>query len=153
MSAVQQKSRGAVKPTSGSSRTIGRCAKAAVSSAPGAVDPANSSIPGMVMDPLHPLDRGGCYICKDNKKQELILLCDGCEGEFHTFCVDPPLSKVPQGSWFCPSCKAAGKGVPKSRYNGYLTDALEPHNGNMNLCIWVIAFMNSSALLTMSGTR
>lgn len=50
-----------------------------------------------------------------------MLLCDGCDGGkhyeieieacltyqsagFHTFCLDPPLSSIPKGQWFCHSC-------------------------------------------------
>lgn len=79
---------------------------------------AQSVVEEIVVDPLHPLDEGGCYICKKNDRQDLILLCDGCEGEFHTFCVDPPLKDIPEDEWFCSSCKAAGKGPkppPSSR--------------------------------------
>lgn len=61
----------------------------------------------------NPLDEGGCFVCKRNNKQDLILLCDGCDGEYHTFCVDPPLRKIPDDEWFCHKCKAAGKGGPK----------------------------------------
>ncbi|CAM9679400.1 unnamed protein product, partial [Ectocarpus sp. 4 AP-2014] len=61
----------------------------------------------------HPLDQGGCFVCKKNDKQDLILLCDGCEGEYHTFCVDPPLRKIPDDEWFCEHCKATGKAGPK----------------------------------------
>ncbi|CAN0409583.1 unnamed protein product, partial [Ectocarpus sp. 13 AM-2016] len=63
------------------------------------------------------LDQGGCFVCKKNDKQDLILLCDGCEGEYHTFCVDPPLRKIPDDEWFCEHCKATGKAGPKeSKY-------------------------------------
>lgn len=61
----------------------------------------------------HPLDQGGCFVCKRNDQQDLILLCDGCDGEYHTFCVSPPLRKIPDSEWFCDECKADGKGVPK----------------------------------------
>lgn len=36
------------------------------------------------------------------------MLCDGCdEGCYHTYCLDPPLSSVPEGAWFCPCCDPA----------------------------------------------
>lgn len=28
----------------------------------------------------------------------------GCNGEFHSYCVDPPLLGIPVDDWFCPSC-------------------------------------------------
>lgn len=79
-------------------------AAAAAADAPLAVDPRG-----------HPLDEGGCFVCKRNDKQDLILLCDGCDGEYHTFCVKPPLRIIPDCEWFCDECKAAGKGVPVSK--------------------------------------
>ncbi len=60
-----------------------------------------------------PLDQGGCFVCKRNDQQDLILLCDGCDGEYHTFCVQPPLRRIPDDEWFCKECKAAGKGGAK----------------------------------------
>lgn len=73
----------------------------------------NAAVIAVAGDPRHPLDDGGCFICKKNDKQDLILLCDGCDGEYHTFCVKPPLRKIPDDEWFCNECKAAGKGGPK----------------------------------------
>lgn len=121
---MEQNSRPTIQSANTTSIDTEQSTGAVVSPTPGVVDPANLPVLRTAVDPLHPLDQGGCYICKNNEKQELILLCDGCEGEFHTFCIDPPLPKVPQGPWFCPSCKATGKDVPKSRCNGYLTDVL-----------------------------
>jgi len=51
-----------------------------------------------------------------------ILLCDGpgCEKAYHLGCLRPPLKRVPEGDWLCPSCKpeaeeqAAAAALPKS---------------------------------------
>ena len=32
------------------------------------------------------------------------MICDGCNLGFHTFCLDPPLSQVPDGPFYCPTC-------------------------------------------------
>jgi hypothetical protein len=37
-----------------------------------------------------------------------MLLCDGCNLGFHTFCLTPPLDEVPDGLWLCPTCIIAG---------------------------------------------
>ena len=42
-----------------------------------------------------------CGICGDGGN---LLICDGCEGEYHMTCMRPPLAEVPEGSWFCDSC-------------------------------------------------
>ena len=33
-----------------------------------------------------------------------MLLCDNCDDGYHTFCLDPPLTEVPEGHWLCPGC-------------------------------------------------
>lgn len=42
-----------------------------------------------------------CGICGDGGS---LLICDGCEGEYHMTCLRPPLVEVPEGAWFCDSC-------------------------------------------------
>ena len=36
---------------------------------------------------------------------EELLLCEGCDAAFHTFCLNPPLNRVPSGQWFCTRCR------------------------------------------------
>jgi hypothetical protein len=48
---------------------------------------------------LHGLD--ACSICGDGGS---LLICDGCEREFHMTCMNPPLAKVPEGRWECDEC-------------------------------------------------
>ncbi|KDO19850.1 hypothetical protein SPRG_14950 [Saprolegnia parasitica CBS 223.65] len=47
-----------------------------------------------------------CSGCTKKGGDGLRLVCDGksCEKEFHMACLDPPLTTVPEGSWFCPTC-------------------------------------------------
>ena len=35
---------------------------------------------------------------------EGMLLCDGCDGGYHLFCLRPKLASIPDGSWFCTDC-------------------------------------------------
>uniref|UniRef100_A0A5K3EW47 Bromodomain adjacent to zinc finger domain protein 1A n=2 Tax=Mesocestoides corti TaxID=53468 RepID=A0A5K3EW47_MESCO len=46
-----------------------------------------------------------CRICRRNKDDESLLLCDGCNSGFHLYCLRPPLHSIPRGDWFCLSCK------------------------------------------------
>ncbi|CAK9193457.1 unnamed protein product [Sphagnum troendelagicum] len=41
----------------------------------------------------------------DNEQE--MLLCDGCDKEFHMFCLCPVLVTLPLGDWFCPLCSPA----------------------------------------------
>jgi hypothetical protein len=34
-----------------------------------------------------------------------MLICDGCDKGFHTYCLEPPLENIPDGEWFCPACQ------------------------------------------------
>jgi len=45
-----------------------------------------------------------------------MLLCDGCDNGYHTYCTVPPIEVVPEGDWFCKDCEkelnsTGGKGV------------------------------------------
>lgn len=47
----------------------------------------------------------GCSICQKNDSYAQLLLCDNdCGREYHTFCLSPPLSNIPEGDWYCPRC-------------------------------------------------
>ena len=37
-----------------------------------------------------------------------LLLCDGCDCSYHTFCLNPPLDKIPENDWFCLKCTSNG---------------------------------------------
>ncbi|XP_062868668.1 E3 ubiquitin-protein ligase UHRF1 isoform X1 [Trichomycterus rosablanca] len=44
-----------------------------------------------------------CGIKQDPDKQ---LLCDECDMAFHTYCLDPPLTTIPEDEdWYCPECR------------------------------------------------
>ena len=47
-----------------------------------------------------------CEGCGSGECDEELLLCDGCDASYHTFCLDPPLAFIPPGDWRCPSCVA-----------------------------------------------
>lgn len=47
----------------------------------------------------------GCIVCGDMGSESRLLLCDTCEAEYHTYCLNPPLRSVPAGDWFCPACQ------------------------------------------------
>merc|ERR1719421_1280155 len=47
-----------------------------------------------------------CQVCKRDVDDASLLLCDSCDGAFHTYCLTPPLLDVPEGDWFCDACIA-----------------------------------------------
>uniref|UniRef100_H0VPG6 [histone H3]-trimethyl-L-lysine(4) demethylase n=1 Tax=Cavia porcellus TaxID=10141 RepID=H0VPG6_CAVPO len=47
-----------------------------------------------------------CMFCGRGNNEDKLLLCDGCDDSYHTFCLIPPLPDVPKGDWRCPKCVA-----------------------------------------------
>lgn len=43
----------------------------------------------------------GCQKCGKDNHHNLLLLCEYCNDEYHTYCLDPPLDRVPEGDFFC----------------------------------------------------
>lgn len=52
-------------------------------------------------------ENDNCEICHKNENEDSLLLCDGCNRGFHTYCLNPPLSSVPKTDWFCLQCLTA----------------------------------------------
>ncbi|XP_047446476.1 lysine-specific demethylase 5B-B isoform X2 [Mugil cephalus] len=53
-----------------------------------------------------PVDLVVCLVCGSGGDEDRLLLCDGCDDSYHTFCLIPPLHDVPKGDWRCPRCLA-----------------------------------------------
>ncbi|KAM9785478.1 LOW QUALITY PROTEIN: lysine-specific demethylase 5B-B [Neosynchiropus ocellatus] len=53
-----------------------------------------------------PVDLVVCLVCSSGGDEDRLLLCDGCDDSYHTFCLIPPLHDVPKGDWRCPKCLA-----------------------------------------------
>ena len=45
-----------------------------------------------------------CDACGSAEDDEHMLLCDACDTGFHMFCLQPKVTDVPEGDWFCPHC-------------------------------------------------
>uniref|UniRef100_A0A2M3ZG99 [histone H3]-trimethyl-L-lysine(4) demethylase n=1 Tax=Anopheles braziliensis TaxID=58242 RepID=A0A2M3ZG99_9DIPT len=51
-----------------------------------------------------PMAKYICHMCNRGDVEESMLLCDGCDASYHTFCLMPPLHDIPKGDWRCPKC-------------------------------------------------
>jgi hypothetical protein len=63
----------------------------------------------------------GIQKCFGKHDTESLLLCDGCDREYHTYCLDPPLWQVPEGKWYCEDCKDRLENM-----------TVQPHEGDAN---------------------
>lgn len=58
---------------------------------------------------LHEWLLDSCDVCKLPTDEAMMVICDHltCNRMFHTYCLSPPLLKVPDGDWVCPQCISA----------------------------------------------
>lgn len=45
-----------------------------------------------------------CEVCSRPDREDVMLLCDHCNQGYHMDCLSPPLTEVPDGSWYCDNC-------------------------------------------------
>ncbi|KDR13965.1 hypothetical protein L798_11923, partial [Zootermopsis nevadensis] len=57
-----------------------------------------------------------CHNCGRGDVEESMLLCDGCDDSYHTFCLMPPLLEIPKGDWRCPKCVAEEVSKPMEAF-------------------------------------
>lgn len=48
-----------------------------------------------------------CEICNRSDREDIMLLCDACDAGYHMDCLMPPLTEIPEGSWYCDNCFAS----------------------------------------------
>lgn len=55
-------------------------------------------------------DETVCSICGGAQDEDLIVLCDGegCSNEVHLYCLNPVLTEIPEGDWYCDECNVEG---------------------------------------------
>ncbi|XP_077289292.1 lysine-specific demethylase 5A-like isoform X2 [Arctopsyche grandis] len=65
---------------------------------------------------VDPLAKYICHNCGRGDVEEQMLLCDGCDDSYHTFCLMPPLESIPKGDWRCPRCIAQEVSKPTEAF-------------------------------------
>ncbi|XP_058246004.1 lysine-specific demethylase 5B-B isoform X1 [Hemibagrus wyckioides] len=66
--------------------------------------------------PVSVVDLYVCLVCGSGTDEDRLLLCDGCDDSYHTFCLIPPLHDVPKGDWRCPKCLAQECSKPQQAF-------------------------------------
>ncbi|KAJ1387358.1 Zinc finger, PHD-type [Sesbania bispinosa] len=67
-----------------------------------------------------------CGICLTDRDDDQIVLCDGCDHAYHTYCMKPPRTSIPKGKWFCKKCDAGIKAIRRAK-NAY--ESKKPRTG------------------------
>ncbi|KAM9390661.1 zinc finger protein DPF3-like, partial [Salvelinus alpinus] len=45
-----------------------------------------------------------CSLCGTSENDDQLLFCDDCDRGYHMYCLKPPMTKPPEGSWSCHMC-------------------------------------------------
>ncbi|PNF26510.1 Lysine-specific demethylase 5A [Cryptotermes secundus] len=78
--------------------------------------PKNKTRGKKVSYEFDPLAKYVCHNCGRGDVEESMLLCDGCDDSYHTFCLMPPLLEIPKGDWRCPKCVAEEVSKPMEAF-------------------------------------
>lgn len=92
--------------------------------------------------PRAPWDGGICKVCGMDRDDDNVLLCDKCDSEYHRYCLSPPLTKIPEGNWYCPSC--VGKSISGSTAH---SSAVNQHGKRKNQGEFMHKFLESMTRL------
>uniref|UniRef100_A0A671WHN6 D4, zinc and double PHD fingers family 2, like n=1 Tax=Sparus aurata TaxID=8175 RepID=A0A671WHN6_SPAAU len=47
-----------------------------------------------------------CNVCGTSENDDQLLFCDDCDRGYHMYCLSPPMTEPPEGSWSCHLCLA-----------------------------------------------
>ncbi|XP_055998604.1 bromodomain adjacent to zinc finger domain protein 2B-like isoform X7 [Ostrea edulis] len=53
-----------------------------------------------------------CQLCRRDDNEAELLLCDGCDQGYHTYCFKPKMENIPDGDWYCYECISKATGEP-----------------------------------------
>lgn len=70
-----------------------------------------------------------CEVCGQSDREDLMLLCDGCNRGYHMDCLNPPLTEVPSNSWYCDYCFASDASAAEEDDINQLIEEMEMEIG------------------------
>jgi len=66
-----------------------------------------------------------CEICGSAEREDVMLLCDGCDKGFHMDCLNPPLLEIPDDNWYCINCDRSDSEQSESEESEEDVDEIE----------------------------
>ncbi|PNY05047.1 methyl-CpG binding domain-containing protein 9-like [Trifolium pratense] len=98
--------------------------------------------------PKAPWDEGVCKVCGIDRDDDSVLLCDKCDAEYHKYCLNPPLARIPEGNWYCPSCNGGKHATQDVTERAQITGkrSSKKFQGEIN-CLYLEALTHLSAVI------
>jgi hypothetical protein len=56
----------------------------------------------------HKQSEVACEVCGESQDSQDLLSCGYCGTWYHTYCLQPPLGRLPKHGWLCDACKSKG---------------------------------------------
>ncbi|CAI5465628.1 unnamed protein product [Closterium sp. Yama58-4] len=94
------------------------------------------------------VDDDVCEVCGGDGE---LLMCDACPAVYHLHCLHPPLSRVPEGAWFCPKCGHDWSAA--ERFLGVREVEQRGEDKSHIHCTWVAAATVDAAAKSLPGLK
>lgn len=84
-----------------------------------------------------------CEVCGERDNGDRMLLCDWCNGGWHTFCLDPMLQTIPEGDWVCDICRSEGITIQHIQQRRRVSMQQQPQQQQQPATLWPDAAMKA----------
>ncbi|MBN3286833.1 AIRE regulator, partial [Polyodon spathula] len=89
-----------------------------------------------------------CAVCKDGGE---LICCDGCPKAFHLYCLVPPLTVIPSGTWRCQSCSVKRVESPQATDRTFTPGPVESASSTVDISFF--SSLTSTSLSSVTATK